>query len=235
MDTISSRNPASLGGNPTPAGHKVRERRVTESNEIKRVVVSRLPTRYGLFDIYGYQARSGGLEPEAMDQVALVFGQLPLPSPTLVRIHSECLTGEVFGSLRCDCQAQLELGLETIVANGSGVVVYMRGHEGRGIGLINKLRAYALQDQGANTVEANLDLGLPVDAREYSAAIAILRDLGIAELRLMTNNPEKVRAVEQGGLVVAERVPLVTLSTADNSDYIRTKQDELGHLFEPRA
>jgi len=234
MDTIAFQNPASLGGTP-PAGHKIRERRVTENNEIKRVVVSRLPTRYGLFDIYGYQTRPGAVESKAMDQVALVFGQLPLPSPTLVRIHSECLTGEVFGSLRCDCQAQLELGLETIVANGSGVVVYMRGHEGRGIGLINKLRAYALQDQGANTVAANLDLGLPVDAREYSAAIAILRDLGIAQLRLMTNNPEKVRAVEQGGLVVAERVPLVTLSTADNSDYIRTKQHELGHLFEPLA
>ncbi len=230
MDTISSRNPASLGANRPPAGHKARERRVTDDNQIKRVVVSRLPTRYGLFDIYGYQAQPTGLE-----QVALVFGRLPLPSPTLVRIHSECLTGEVFGSLRCDCQAQLELGLETIVANGSGVVVYMRGHEGRGIGLINKLRAYALQDQGANTVEANLGLGLPVDAREYSAAIAILRDLGITEVRLMTNNPEKVQAVERGGLVVAERVPLVTLSTPENRAYIHTKQEELGHLFEPRS
>jgi 3,4-dihydroxy 2-butanone 4-phosphate synthase/GTP cyclohydrolase II len=213
---------------------------VIEDKAIERVVVSRLPTRYGLFDIYGYRARPNGMEsramePQAMDQVALVFGPLPLPSPTLVRIHSECLTGEVFGSLRCDCQAQLELGLETIVRNGSGVVVYMRGHEGRGIGLINKLRAYALQDQGANTVAANLDLGLPVDAREYSAAIAILRDLGVTKLRLMTNNPEKVYAVERAGLIVAERVPLVTLSTADNSDYIRTKQDELGHLFEPRS
>jgi len=211
---------------------------VTEDNEIEpveRVVVSRLPTRYGLFDIYGYRSQPNGMELKGIEQVALVFGQLPLPTPTLVRIHSECLTGEVFGSLRCDCQAQLELGLETIVANGSGVVVYMRGHEGRGIGLINKLRAYALQDQGANTVAANLELGLPVDAREYSAAVAILHDLGISELRLMTNNPEKVRAVERGGLVVAERVPLVTLSTSDNSDYIRTKQDELGHLFEPRS
>ncbi len=226
MDTISSRNPAPLGGIGYPAAGKVRERRMKEDSEIVRVVVSRLPTRYGLFDIYGYQVRPSGIE-----QVALVFGQLPLPSPTLVRIHSECLTGEVFGSLRCDCQAQLELGLETIVANGSGVVVYMRGHEGRGIGLINKLRAYALQDQGANTVGANLDLGLPVEGREYSAAIAILRDLGVSELRLMTNNPEKVSAVERGGLVVAERVPLVTSSTAENSDYIRTKREQLGHLF----
>jgi 3,4-dihydroxy 2-butanone 4-phosphate synthase/GTP cyclohydrolase II len=167
--------------------------------------------------------------------VALVFGTLPLPAPVLVRIHSECLTGEVFGSLRCDCQAQLELGLETIVANGSGVVVYLRGHEGRGIGLINKLRAYALQDHGRNTVGANLDLGLPVDAREYTDAIAILRDLGVERVRLMTNNPDKVRAVAAGGLIVDERVPLITTATPDNADYIQTKQDELGHLFGRKA
>jgi 3,4-dihydroxy 2-butanone 4-phosphate synthase/GTP cyclohydrolase II len=204
--------------------------RIKEVNEIKRVVVSRLPTRHGLFEIYGYESTVTGLE-----HVALVFGALPLPSPTLVRIHSECLTGEVFGSLRCDCQAQLELGLETIVANGSGVVVYLRGHEGRGIGLINKLRAYALQDRGRDTVRANLDLGLPVDAREYADAVAILRDLGVERLRLMTNNPDKVRAVTAGGLIVEERVPLITAPTADSDDYIRTKQDELGHLFGRKA
>jgi 3,4-dihydroxy 2-butanone 4-phosphate synthase/GTP cyclohydrolase II len=204
--------------------------RVKEVSKIKRVVVSRLPTRHGLFDIYGYEAAPSGLE-----HVALVYGPLPLPSPALVRVHSECLTGEVFGSLRCDCQAQLELGLETIVANGSGVVVYLRGHEGRGIGLINKLRAYALQDRGRNTVCANLDLGLPVDAREYTDAVAILRDLGVDRVRLMTNNPDKVGAVAAGGLVVDERVPLITASTPDNADYIRTKQDELGHLFGRKA
>jgi GTP cyclohydrolase II len=197
---------------------------------MKRIVVSRLPTRYGQFDIYGYRAGAGGLE-----QVALVYGQLPLPAPVLVRIHSECLTGEVFGSLRCDCQAQLELALESIVANGSGVVVYLRGHEGRGIGLINKLRAYSLQDQGRDTVDANRELGLPVDARNYDAAVAILRDLGVLRLRLMTNNPLKVSAVEAAGLEVAERVSVVTASTPDNVDYLRTKEDELGHLFGPRT
>jgi 3,4-dihydroxy 2-butanone 4-phosphate synthase/GTP cyclohydrolase II len=149
----------------------------------------------------------------------------------LVRIHSECLTGEVFGSLRCDCQPQLELALEKIAANGAGIVVYMRGHEGRGIGLINKLRAYALQDLGHNTVRANRELGLPVDSRDYAPAVAILRDLGVEKLRLMTNNPDKVRALEAAGIVVTERVPLVTATTADNADYLRTKQEELGHLF----
>jgi 3,4-dihydroxy 2-butanone 4-phosphate synthase / GTP cyclohydrolase II len=203
-----------------------RERRVNQDSEIKRVVVSRLPTHYGLFDIYGYESGPGGLE-----QVALVFGKLPLPAPVLVRIHSECLTGEVFGSLRCDCQPQLELALEKIAANGAGVVVYMRGHEGRGIGLINKLRAYALQDLGHNTVRANRELGLPVDSRDYAPAVAILRDLGVEKLRLMTNNPDKVRALEAAGIVVTERVPLVTATTADNADYLRTKQEELGHLF----
>jgi GTP cyclohydrolase II len=193
---------------------------------MKRIVVSRLPTRYGQFDIYGYRSDPGGI-----DQVALVYGPLPLPSPTLVRIHSECLTGEVFGSLRCDCQPQLELALESIVANGAGVVVYLRGHEGRGIGLINKLRAYSLQDQGRDTVDANRDLGLPVDARSYDAAVAILRDLGITRVRLMTNNPLKVSAVEAAGIEVAERVSVVTAATPDNVDYLRTKQDELGHLF----
>lgn len=202
------------------------KRRANQDGEMTRVVVSRLPTRYGLFDIYGYESGTGGLE-----QVALVYGKLPLPSPALVRIHSECLTGEVFGSLRCDCQSQLELALETIAANGSGAVVYMRGHEGRGIGLINKLRAYSLQDHGHNTVRANRELGLPVDARDYAPAVSILRDLGIAKLRLMTNNPDKVRAVEASGIEVTERVPLVTAATVDNEDYLRTKQEELGHLF----
>jgi len=202
------------------------KRRVNQDSEMTRVVVSRLPTRYGLFDIYGYESGTGGLE-----QVALVYGKLPLPSPALVRIHSECLTGEVFGSLRCDCQSQLELALETIAANGSGVVVYMRGHEGRGIGLINKLRAYSLQDRGHNTVRANRELGLPVDARDYAPAVSILRDLGVTKLRLMTNNPDKVHAVEASGIEVTERVPLVTAATVDNEDYLRTKQEELGHLF----
>jgi len=193
---------------------------------LKRIVVSRLPTRLGNFDIYGYQAQANGIE-----HVALVSGPLPLAEPALVRIQSECLTGEVFGSLRCDCRAQLDLALESINGAGSGVIVYLRGHEGRGIGLLNKLRAYDLQDRGRNTVHANRELGLPIDARDYSAAAAILRDLGVQRLRLMTNNPDKVHAMESAGLEVTERVPIVSKSTPENEDYLRTKKDELGHLF----
>lgn len=193
---------------------------------MKRIVVSRLPTRLGNFDIYGYQAQASGIV-----HVALVNGPLPLTEPALVRIQSECLTGEVFGSLRCDCRAQLDLALESINAAGSGVVVYLRGHEGRGIGLLNKLRAYDLQDRGRNTVHANRELGLPIDARDYSAAVAILRDLGVRTLRLMTNNPDKVRAMESAGLNVTERVPIVSKSTPENEAYLRTKKEELGHLF----
>jgi 3,4-dihydroxy 2-butanone 4-phosphate synthase/GTP cyclohydrolase II len=193
---------------------------------LKRIVVSRLPTRLGNFDIYGYQAQASGIE-----HVALVSGALPLGEPALVRIQSECLTGEVFGSLRCDCRAQLDLALESINAAGSGVIVYLRGHEGRGIGLLNKLRAYDLQDRGRNTVHANRELGLPIDARDYSAAAEILGDLGVRRMRLMTNNPDKVHAMESAGLDVTERVPIVSKSTPENEDYLRTKKEELGHLF----
>ena len=193
---------------------------------MNRIVVSRLPTRLGNFDIYGYQAQASGIE-----HVALVSGPLPLKEPALVRIQSECLTGEVFGSLRCDCRAQLDLALQSINAAGSGVIVYLRGHEGRGIGLLNKLRAYDLQDRGRNTVHANRELGLPIDARDYSAAAAILEDLGVHKLRLMTNNPDKVQAMKSAGLEVTERVPIVSKSTPENEDYLRTKKEELGHLF----
>jgi 3,4-dihydroxy 2-butanone 4-phosphate synthase/GTP cyclohydrolase II len=193
---------------------------------LNRIVVSRLPTRLGNFDIYGYQAQASGIE-----HVALVSGPLPLKEPALVRIQSECLTGEVFGSLRCDCRAQLDLALQSINAAGSGVIVYLRGHEGRGIGLLNKLRAYDLQDRGRNTVHANRELGLPIDARDYSAAAAILEDLGVHKLRLMTNNPDKVQAMKSAGLEVTERVPIVSKSTPENEDYLRTKKEELGHLF----
>jgi 3,4-dihydroxy 2-butanone 4-phosphate synthase / GTP cyclohydrolase II len=192
---------------------------------LNRIVVSRLPTRLGSFDIYGYQAQASGVE-----HVALVHGSLPMAEPVLVRIQSECLTGEVFGSLRCDCRAQLDLALESIGSAG-GIVVYLRGHEGRGIGLLNKLRAYALQDRGSNTVGANRELGLPVDARDYSAAAEILKDLGVHSLRLLTNNPDKVRAMQDAGLNVAERVPIVSRSTPENEAYLRTKKEQLGHLF----
>lgn len=194
--------------------------------EVERIVVSQLPTRFGNFSIYGYRETKSGME-----HVALVSGTPPLASPTLVRIHSECLTGESFGSLRCDCRIQLDLALERIAAARSGVVVYMRGHEGRGIGLVNKLRAYALQDVGRDTAHANSELGLPVDARDYAAAFSILEDLGVSSLRLMTNNPEKIRAAEYAGFPVVERVPLIGAVTDDNERYLKTKVSKFGHLF----
>lgn len=192
---------------------------------IQRVVVSKLPTSYGEFSIYGYREIQTGME-----HVALVCGSLPVANPALVRIHSECLTGEAFGSLRCDCREQLDKALEAIADAGSGVVVYLRGHEGRGIGLINKLRAYALQDAGRDTSRANTELGLPVDARDYAAAFAILDDLGVRALRLMTNNPDKISAAGRAGFAV-ERIPLIGLVNDDNKRYLRTKLAKFGHLF----
>ena len=193
---------------------------------VRRAAVSHLPTRFGAFTIHGYREVSNGLE-----HVALCHGVAPFTGATLVRIHSECLTGEAFGSLRCDCRIQLDLALEKIAAAKSGVVVYLRGQEGRGIGLINKLRAYALQDAGHDTAHANSELGLPVDARNYGAAFSILEDLGVSSLRLMTNNPEKIRAAEKAGFPVVERVPLVGVTTDDNARYLRTKAAKFGHLF----
>lgn len=193
--------------------------------QVQRVIVSRLPTSYGSFSIYGYRELQSGME-----HVALVHGALPPATATLVRIHSECLTGEAFGSLRCDCREQLDKALEAIAHAGSGVVVYLRGHEGRGIGLINKLRAYALQDSGRDTSGANTELGLPVDARDYSAAFAILEDLGVRSLRLMTNNPDKISAAGRAGFAV-ERIPLIGLVNEDNKRYLRTKLAKFGHLF----
>jgi 3,4-dihydroxy 2-butanone 4-phosphate synthase / GTP cyclohydrolase II len=148
-----------------------------------------------------------------------------------VRVHSECLTGEAFGSLKCECGPQLDAALETIQDSG-GVVVYLRGHEGRGIGLINKLRAYRLQEDGLDTLDANLALGLPIDARDYSSATAILTDLGIGRVRLLTNNPEKVRQLEAHGITVTERIPLVVGVGAGNSSYLDTKRHRMGHAIE---
>jgi 3,4-dihydroxy 2-butanone 4-phosphate synthase / GTP cyclohydrolase II len=149
----------------------------------------------------------------------------------LVRVHSECLTGDVFGSLRCDCGVQLDRALEKVAKAGQGVVVYLRGHEGRGIGLGHKLRAYSLQDQGRDTVEANLDLGFPADSREYGVGAQILVDLGVTTMRLMTNNPAKYGGIEGFGLEIVERVPMHTVPNAENIAYLRAKQDKLGHLL----
>jgi 3,4-dihydroxy 2-butanone 4-phosphate synthase/GTP cyclohydrolase II len=194
---------------------------------VERVATSRLPTPYGDFAAYAFESPSDGVQ-----HLALVRGEVTDGTPVLVRVHSECLSGDVFGSRRCDCGEQLQASLRTIAEAGRGVVVYLRGHEGRGIGLASKLRAYALQDQGLDTVDANVRLGLPVDAREYAAAADMLHALGVQQVRLLTNNPGKCSALVAHGLEVVERVPLLTVPTLDNLRYLRTKQTRLGHLLE---
>ena len=149
-----------------------------------------------------------------------------------MRVHSECLTGDVFGSMRCDCGLQLDLAMETIAKEGSGVVVYLRGHEGRGIGLGHKIRAYTLQDQGRDTVEANVELGFPADSREYGIGSQMLVDLGVSTMRIMTNNPSKYGGLEGYGLEIVERVPLHVLPNEENIRYLRTKQEKMGHLLD---
>ncbi|MCD4535027.1 bifunctional 3,4-dihydroxy-2-butanone-4-phosphate synthase/GTP cyclohydrolase II [Nocardioides sp. cx-169] len=191
---------------------------------VERVAETRLPTRHGDFTAYGYRITVDGSE-----HIALVHGDLTGPEPVLTRVHSECLTGDVFGSNRCDCGPQLDEALERIVQEGRGVVVYLRGHEGRGIGLVAKLQAYQLQDGGRDTVDANLDLGLPADARHYGTATQVLRDLGIERVRLMTNNPDKVDNLEDFGIEVAERVPLTPHPNDHNLAYLLTKRDRMGH------
>ncbi|MFX1674725.1 GTP cyclohydrolase II [Paraburkholderia sp. A2WS-5] len=189
--------------------------------------VATLPTRYGTFESYVYRVKDGGAE-----HVALVMGDVGGGEPVLARLHSECLTGDVFGSYRCDCGEQLDLALRYIAAEGRGVLLYLRGHEGRGIGLSNKIRAYQLQQQGRDTVEANLDLGLPDDAREYDSAAAILRLLKVTSVRLMSNNPKKFDTLSKHGIPVIERVALAIPMREENERYIRTKQIKFGHYFE---
>jgi 3,4-dihydroxy 2-butanone 4-phosphate synthase/GTP cyclohydrolase II len=200
-------------------------RRCTEPL-VDHISQARLPTRYGVFRAHVYRSRIGGHE-----HVALVYGEVNGASDVLVRVHSECLTGDIFGSTRCDCNEQLHGALRRVVEAGRGVVVYLRGHEGRGIGLASKLAAYQLQDQGRDTVEANLELGLPVDARNYDVGAQILTDLGLTTLRLMSNNPAKFTELEGYRLKIVERVPLVTKPTAENFRYLRTKQQKLGHAL----
>jgi len=206
----------------------VRYRRRHE-NLVERRAVTQLPTRAGDFTAFGYRITVDGSE-----HIALVHGDpaaLRDGEPVLTRVHSECLTGDVFGSYRCDCGPQLEEALERVVEEGRGVVVYLRGHEGRGIGLLAKLQAYQLQDGGRDTVDANLDLGLPADARHYGTATQILRDLGIGSVRLMTNNPDKVSNLEDFGITVTERVPLTPHPNDHNLAYLLTKRDRMGHVL----
>ncbi|PPK95927.1 GTP cyclohydrolase II [Kineococcus xinjiangensis] len=190
---------------------------------VTRVASTRLPTTRGEFTAVAYRDSAGA------EHLALVAGDVAEGSGVLVRLHSECLTGDVLGSLRCDCGPQLDAALAAVTAEGRGVVVYLRGHEGRGIGLADKIAAYALQEAGRDTVEANLDLGLPVDARDFSGAAAVLRDLGVRDVRLLTHNPAKVAALAAHGVDVVERVDLPVAATGDNVDYLRTKRDRMGH------
>ena len=194
---------------------------------VKRVSEARIPTRWGDFTAYVYESLLDGEQ-----HVALVKGAVQGESDVLVRVHSECLTGDVFGSLRCDCGVQLDSAMEIIAGEGLGAVVYLRGHEGRGIGIGHKIRAYGLQDEGADTVDANVALGLPVDSREYGIGAQILNDLGITTMRLITNNPTKYGGLEGFGLGIVERVPSVIAPNPENIDYLRTKRERMGHLLE---
>ncbi|SDS85714.1 bifunctional 3,4-dihydroxy-2-butanone-4-phosphate synthase/GTP cyclohydrolase II [Actinopolymorpha singaporensis] len=213
----------------------VRHRRRHE-RLVERVAETRIPTRHGDFRAVGYRCTVDGSE-----HVALVRGDLAIAERTadgggpLVRLHSECLTGDAFGSLRCDCGPQLDRALAAVAADGAGVVVYLRGHEGRGIGLLAKLSAYALQDTGHDTVEANLALGLPVDARDYWIGAQILADLGVGRMRLLTNNPAKRAGLEAYGLTVTATTPLTIPPNGDNAHYLATKRDRLGHILPAEA
>ncbi len=196
---------------------------------VEPVAEARLPTRHGPFVVHVFRDLVDGRE-----HLALVRGDLRRPEPVLARVHSECITGELFGSLRCDCGAQLDAAMARVAEHGRGVVVYLRGHEGRGIGLVNKLHAYRLQDEGHDTVEANLALGLPVDSRRYDIGAQILSLLGVTEIRLMSNNPAKFAALDGYALRIVERVPLMTAPNAENAAYLLTKQAKLGHLLDAR-
>ena len=204
----------------------IRYRRRTE-RLVDRIAEVKLPTKWGEFTAYGYESKV-----DHTTHLALVVGDVAGADNVLVRVHSECLTGDVFHSLRCDCGAQLEEALRRVHSEGAGVVLYMVGHEGRGIGLANKLRAYELQEAGADTVEANEALGFPADLRDYGIGAQILVDLGITTMRLMTNNPKKISGIEGYGLKVTEQVPLEICAGPDNITYLRTKKDKMRHRLD---
>ncbi|XP_024975015.1 probable monofunctional riboflavin biosynthesis protein RIBA 3, chloroplastic isoform X2 [Cynara cardunculus var. scolymus] len=193
---------------------------------VERIAVSRLPTRWGLFEAHCYQSKLDGTE-----HIAVVKGDIGNGRDVLVRVHSECLTGDIFGSGRCDCGNQLALAMQIIEEAGRGALIYLRGHEGRGIGLGHKLRAYNLQDQGHDTVEANLELGFAPDAREYGIGAQMLRDIGVQTMRLMTNNPAKFTGLKGYGLAIVGRVPVLTPITDENRRYFETKRTKMGHIY----
>ena len=191
---------------------------------VERAVTTTLPTAFGVFTAYGYRSLVDGTE-----HIALVTGDVTDGNDVLVRVHSECLTGDVFASLRCDCGPQLHESMRTIQEAGRGVIIYVRGHEGRGIGLLHKLQAYRLQEEGLDTVDANLEQGLPIDAREYSVAGHIIADLGIASADILSNNPEKVEALSGYGPIISGRTRIEIAPNHDNIQYLRTKRDRMGH------
>jgi 3,4-dihydroxy 2-butanone 4-phosphate synthase / GTP cyclohydrolase II len=201
------------------------EYRMRREKLVQRVVSTNLPSQYGEFKIFLFRSQT-----DNKDHIALVKGDISPEKPTLVRVHSECLTGDVFGSLRCDCNAQLVASMERVEKEGKGIVLYMR-QEGRGIGLLNKLKAYNLQDEGLDTVEANEELGFRADLRDYGIGAQILRDLGVGKMRLLTNNPKKIIGLTGYGLEVVERVPLEINPNQHNERYLTTKRDKLGHLI----
>jgi 3,4-dihydroxy 2-butanone 4-phosphate synthase / GTP cyclohydrolase II len=201
-------------------------RRAREERPFEKLIEAAVPTKYGKFRAMGYRSAV-----DSREHVAFVMGDIGGGEDVLTRVHSECLTGDVFGSLRCDCGRQLDRALELVAEEGRGVVLYIRGHEGRGIGLFAKLQAYKLQEDGMDTVEANQELGLPVDSRDYGIGAQILYDIGVRSMRLLTNNPTKRAGIEGYGLTIAERVPLLTDVTAHNRQYLKAKADKMGHVF----
>jgi 3,4-dihydroxy 2-butanone 4-phosphate synthase/GTP cyclohydrolase II len=195
---------------------------------VEKVVEARVPTRHGTFRAVGFRSLV-----DDRQHIALIAGEIGDGEAVLTRVHSECLTGDVFGSLRCDCGEQLDRALARVAEEGRGVVLYIRGHEGRGIGLLHKLAAYRLQDdEGVDTVDANVNLGLPIDSRDYGVGAQILYDLGVRSMRLMTNNPTKRAGIEGYGLSILEQIPISVEANSENREYLKTKADRLGHSIE---
>jgi GTP cyclohydrolase II len=211
-------------------GGSSRYNEIVSKNEVKQIASADFPTRWGRFRIYGFRAEAGADGARRVEEaVALVMGDVKT-KPPLVRVHSQCLTGDVFASLRCDCRQQLELSLSLIGGEGAGILIYEQ-QEGRGIGLMAKLQAYELQDAGLDTVEANVRLGFKADQRDFTLPGEILKALGVTRVRLLSNNPDKVEALERSGVRVVERVPCEVIPSPHAEEYLKTKKEKMGHLF----